>query len=101
MFRKRREILEAGAKTPAFELKNLQGALVSLQSVLETRPALFAFFKSSCPVCQLTLPYLERMAPSVTVQFVGISQDDANTTKAFNGRFGITFPTLLDELKAG
>jgi peroxiredoxin len=31
------------------------------------------------------------------VQFIGVSQDDVRTTREFRERFGITFPTLLDE----
>src|ERR1700730_1323956 len=99
MFRKKREMLSAGAKTPAFELTALDKGSESLGAILQKGPALLAFFKSSCPVCQLTFPYLQRMAASTSVQIVGISQDDANTTKGFNRRFGVTFETLLDESK--
>jgi peroxiredoxin len=101
MFRKRREMLAAGAQTPAFELTALDHGKESLAAILEKGPALLAFFKSSCPVCQLTFPYLQRMAGSSKVQVIGISQDDAKTTKGFNQRFGVTFQTLLDESKAG
>ncbi len=60
---------------------------------------LLAFFKISCPVCQLTAPYLERLAVDNErrrLQVVGISQDDAGATRGFANRFGLTFPTLLD-----
>ena len=59
-------------------------------------PALLAFFKISCPVCQLTAPYLQRLAASKAIQVIGISQDDASATRGFMQRFGVTFPTLLD-----
>jgi peroxiredoxin len=101
MFGKKREMLGAGAKTPAFELRDLNGRNDSIDRILQKGPALLAFFKSSCPICQLTFPYLERMAASTGVQVIGISQDDANTTTGFNRRFGVTFETLLDESKAG
>jgi peroxiredoxin len=101
MFRKKREMLQAGAKTPAFELTDMNGGSQSLRAILQKGPALLAFFKSSCPVCQLTFPYLQRMSASTAVQVVGISQDDANTTNGFNRRFGVTFQTLLDQSKAG
>jgi len=32
---------------------------------------------------------------------VGISQDDESATQGFNQRFGVTFPTLLDQSKEG
>jgi len=60
-----------------------------------------AFFKGSCPVCQLTFPYLERMAQGGRARFAGIGQDDLKTTAAFNQRFGVTFPVLLDTKESG
>jgi len=33
------------------------------------------------------------------MQVIGISQDDSSATQGFNTRFGITFPTLLDQSK--
>ncbi len=58
-------------------------------------------YKVSCPVCQLTFPFLERLAKNDAVRVIGISQDDAKSTTAFNERFAVTFPTLLDEAKEG
>ncbi len=46
-------------------------------------PALLAFYKISCPVCQLTAPYLERLAANKALQVIGISQDDAGATRGF------------------
>lgn len=102
MFGKKREaMLEAGARPAGFELKDLNGSTESLQAVLKKGPALLAFFKIGCPVCQMTFPYLERLAASGTVQMIGISQDEPKATRGFNERFGVTFPTLVDEAKAG
>jgi peroxiredoxin len=94
-------ILKAGARAPRFELKELAGERQSLEELLKRGPALLAFYKVSCPVCQLTFPFLERLANNDAVQVIGISQDDAKSTQAFNDRFGVTFPTLLDEAKDG
>src|SRR6266478_1363024 len=101
MFWKKREMLEVGAKPPGFELKKVDGGNASLENILEKGPALLAFFKSSCPTCQLTFPFLERVSASRAVQVIGISQDDSSATQGFNRRFGVTFPTLLDDSKAG
>ncbi|MGI8742754.1 MAG: peroxiredoxin family protein [Bryobacteraceae bacterium] len=102
MFGKKREsMLEAGSRTPGFELKGLNGGNESSQAILQKGPAVLAFFKIGCPVCQMTFPYLERLASSGTVQMIGISQDDPKATQGFNERFGVTFPTLVDEAKAG
>ena len=61
---------------------------------------LAVFFKVSCPVCQYTFPFLERMHKAYgdkKVAIVGISQDDQRDTAAFLKEYGVTFPTLLDD----
>ena len=35
------------------------------------------------------------------IQVIGISQDDAGSTHGFSERFGVTFPTLLDQRQDG
>ena len=97
--RHKKAVLEAGARAPSFRLKDLRGATVSLEELLSKGPVLLAFYKVSCPVCQLTFPFLERLAASSSIQITGISQDDLSATEGFNQRFGVTFPTLLDQAK--
>ena len=94
-------ILKRGMHAPRFELKDLGGNKQSLDTMLEKGPVLLALFKVSCPVCQLAFPFLERLSNNDALQVVGISQDDTNPTKAFNERFSISFPTLLDESREG
>jgi peroxiredoxin len=94
----------AGNTAPVFSLKSLEGAEVSLTKLLERGPVVAAFFKISCPVCQFTFPFLERLYKRYGgdgVTFVGISQDDARDTKGFAKEFGVTFPMLLDEKQKG
>jgi peroxiredoxin len=88
--------LAAGAQAPDFELPELGGARRSLSEILSRGPAVVAFFKVSCPVCQYTFPFLERLRQGA-VQIVGISQDQAAATAEFCREYGITFPTLLDD----
>ena len=97
--RKPKALVEPGQRAPQFELKNLSGGTESLAQVLAKGPALLAFFKVSCPVCQLAVPYLERLSASQSLQVIGISQDDDGSTKGFNQRFGVSFPTLLDSAR--
>jgi len=90
----------AGQIAPGFTLKSLDGKEYSLAKLLEKGPVVAAFFKISCPVCQFTFPYLQRLAErysgdSATV--LAVSQDDARGTKEFNREYGVTFPTLLDD----
>ena len=92
--------LVAGAKAPAFELKALDGKRFSLNDELARGPVVLAFFKVSCPTCQYALPFLERLHKAYArkgVALVGVSQNDAKETAAFNKEFGITFPVLLDD----
>lgn len=92
--------LVAGNKAPEFRLNSLDGKEFSLSLLLAEGPVVVAFFKISCPTCQFTFPYLERLAQRYAgngVTFVGISQDDARATAQFATKFGITFPLLLDE----
>jgi peroxiredoxin len=84
---------------PEFELPSLVGALETLRGLLASGPVLLAFFKTSCPTCQLTLPFLNRLHQGRAAdapRIVAISQDDAATTQNFNRRYGISLPVLLD-----
>ncbi len=92
-------MVEAGTRAPSFQLRALDGQTMSLDDLQAKGPALLAFFKISCPVCQLAMPYLERLSASSSLKVIGISQDDAADTREFNRRFGVTFPTLLDSSK--
>jgi peroxiredoxin len=97
MFGRRKKVLvEAGAKAPTFQLAGLDGSKRTLEDILAHGPALLAFYKISCPVCQMTAPYLERLAANQAIQVIGISQDEAGATRGFMERFGVTFTTLLD-----
>jgi peroxiredoxin len=96
--RRTKTLAAAGARAPDFRLASLAGSTQSLADILAGGPALLAFYKISCPVCQLTAPFLERLAanPERRLQVIGISQDNASATRGFANRFGLTFHTLLD-----
>jgi peroxiredoxin len=64
------------------------------------KPVVLAFFKVSCPTCQFTFPFLERMK-NQQIPIYAISQDDPDSTRAFNSEYGISLPTLLDKEKEG
>jgi peroxiredoxin len=93
--------LEAGVHAPAIDLPLADGRRFSLTAALNKGPVVAVFFKVSCPVCQFALPYLERIykayAKTGKFGFVGISQDNAADTEAFNRRFGVTFPVLIEQ----
>src|SRR5246127_868922 len=89
---------------PEFSLKSLEQKQYALRSLLERGPVVAAFFKISCPVCQFTFPFLERLYQRYAgdnVTFLGISQDDAKATASFAREYGVTFPMALDEKANG
>ncbi len=93
-------MLSAGAQAPSFDLTDLTGTRHSLTQILERGPALLALYKISCPTCQLTMPYLERLGKD-SLQIIGISQDDERATHRFVKTLGLSMPTLLDPEEAG
>jgi peroxiredoxin len=94
---KQPKLLDAGSPVPDLRLKLLSGGEAGLREIAVRKPVLLAFFKISCPVCQLTFPFLERLHAAGTLAIYGISQNDARDTRDFNEDFGVTFPTLLDD----
>ena len=90
----------AGNVAPNFSLKGLDEKEYSLGKLVKVGPVVAAFFKISCPVCQFTFPFLERIFHRYGgdgVSFFGISQDDAKSTKEFAKKYGVTFPLVMDE----
>lgn len=99
-----RQMLAAGARAPDFQLQDLNGETRSLKDLLSRGPVLLAFFKVSCPVCQYTFPFLQRLHESGSgggIAIIGVSQDKAGATREFNREFGVSFPMLLDDGGAG
>jgi peroxiredoxin len=94
-------LLSAGATAPDCELEDLAGTRVRLSALTAERPALLCVFKASCPTCQLTLPFLDRIGRGEKLRVVPVSQDEPDVTRAFLARFGITVPALLDRAGDG
>src|SRR6266436_6612411 len=92
--------VKGGQTAPGFSLNGLDGKSYSLDSLRQKGPVVAAFFKISCPVCQFTFPFLERLYQRYggdNVTLLGVSQDDARSTKEFMSEYGVTFPMMLDE----
>jgi peroxiredoxin len=94
--RRQPPLLDPGSRAPGFRLRRLEGGEATLAEWTARGGVLLVFFKVTCPVCQLTLPFLERLHASGALAICGISQNDAGDTREFNTYFGVTFPTLLD-----
>jgi peroxiredoxin len=96
---KKMTTIVAGQSAPDFSLKSSDGTEYSLSKLLNQGPVFVSFFKVSCPVCQFTFPFLERLYKrygSKDVTLLGISQDNAHATKEFADEYGVTFPIALE-----
>jgi len=61
--------------------------------------ALYGFFKTTCPTCELAWPYLDRVrrfGEGGALSVFGVSQDDPEATESFSRRLGLSMPTLYD-----
>lgn len=87
--------LEAGDLAPEASFFDAGGNEHSLHDLLANGTVLLAFFKVSCPTCQLTLPYLQRISGE-DIRIVPVSQDSAAATVGFAQAFGVQLPILFD-----
>jgi len=93
--------LVAGKTAPKFSLPLLKGGKFSLEEALQRGPVLLAFFKISCPVCQFTMPYVERLFQAYGKQgvtVIGVSQDDAAASAQFAKAYGLSMPIALEDI---
>jgi peroxiredoxin len=93
--------LTAGTLAPEINAPDTHGNEFSLKQALKRGPVVAAFFKISCPVCQLAFPYLERIHkayPGSKVTILGVSQDELSFTEDFAREYDITFPLVLDDV---
>lgn len=91
--------LKAEMPAPMFTLNDVDGRSHVLADTLKNGPVLLAFFKISCPVCQFTFPFLQRIYQNYgdsKVSFWGISQDTPADTREFLNEFGVKFTSLID-----
>ncbi len=94
-------MLATGAQAPEIQLPDLNGHPFTLTQALKNGPVIVAFFKISCPTCQLTFPFLQRLADAApSTLLIAVSQDDASGTREFQARVGVSMPTLLDTPRA-
>ena len=95
------QALTVGTPAPDFTLETLDGKSFNLRDALAQGPVVLAFFKVSCPTCQYTFPFYERLHQaygSKDITLIGVSQNDKKDTAAFCRQFGISFPVLLDPM---
>jgi peroxiredoxin len=86
-------LVQPGQRAPSFRLDNLAGELV-VDPWTEGRLVL-AFFKVTCPVCQMVAPKVQALA-GAGVPVVAIGQDPAPKLAVYAERFGQRVPTLSE-----
>jgi len=88
-------MLKPGSHAPSFSLSELGGEICQLGL---NKPALLIFFETDCPTCQLTIPYINRLAQALDgkADVIGISQDGEAATRELVERAPIKFTVLLD-----
>ena len=93
--------LPIGAQAPDFQLNDLKGRTHQLSEALTHGSVALVFYKSACPTCQFTFPYLQKIFSRVKdtpgLTFWGISEDDVDESQAVVKEHGLTFDVLLDE----
>jgi len=95
--------LNPGTAAPEISLPSLNGTgKVSLSEARRRGPVIAAFFKISCPVCQFTFPYLERIHRAYgngKVTILGVSQNNIEDSRSFAKEYNLTFPIALDDVQ--
>lgn len=96
-----------GSKAPDFQLKTSRDEVQSLGQALERFPlVLITIFKVHCPVCQLTLPYIQRLHNWLVAAraqngeespILAVCQDSRQETLEFIEQYGLTMPVLVDD----
>lgn len=88
--------LNVGDTAPDFSLPSVQGRDVRLGDI--KGPKVLTFYKVTCPTCQLTLPFVEKIFKSYgeSVSFLGVVQDPKEEVRKFMEDYGLTFSQLID-----
>jgi thiol-disulfide isomerase/thioredoxin len=94
---------KVGAPAPAATFFKAAGTELTTREVLgeaKGLPTLFAFFKVSCPTCQLAWPYVQRLHElygGKAVRVAGVCQNTAAEGVAYSRTYGgATFDILVD-----
>ncbi len=88
--------LRVGDKAKDFELCDVDGNFHSLSEGEGYK--LLVFYKVTCPTCQLTLPFVEKLYNLYghKITFWGVAQDPDHAVHDFTKTYGLTFPQLID-----
>ncbi len=91
-------IISAGQTAPVFSLGGIEGKSYTLNQN-GARLTLAVFFKTTCPTCRLSWPYIEKIHQTYRAAGLatwGISQDARDASSEFASKYESTFPILID-----
>ncbi len=92
--------MKTGNVAPTFTLEGTDGRKHSQDEIKSKGLGVFAFFKVTCPTCQYTFPFLERIYQKVKdkgIPFWGVVQDPMDKARQFAAEYRTTFPYLIDD----
>ena len=95
-----RGVVKVGEEAPNFQLRDLDGNMVSL-SQLRGKVVLLNFWATWCGPCRIEMPAMERLYRSYSrkdFEILAVSTDPqgAAVTRPFQQEMGFTFPILHD-----
>jgi peroxiredoxin len=92
--------LALGAPAPSFSLADLDGAMVSLESLRGNKVVLVEFWATWCPPCRMVLATLRRMEQTLreeNVEVLSVNQEEtAEQVHQYVARDGTPFRVVLD-----
>ena len=91
-----RRVISPGDKAPSFDLPDIDtGESVADPWGEGEDPLVLAFFKVSCPVCQMVAPMVAAMAEG-GARVVAVGEDPPDQLQTYRERHGQTVPTLSE-----
>jgi hypothetical protein len=89
-------LLGPGSPFPPLDLRDSRGDALALAQ--PGREALYVFFKTTCPTCELLWPYLDRLRLRLgeKLEIVAVSQDDPGETDRFSRDLDTGVRTVYD-----
>jgi hypothetical protein len=88
--------LAPGSVFPRLELSDARGH----PAARPAGEALYGIFKTTCPTCEFTWPFFDRigrLAQGGALSVVAVSQNDIGDTADWNRRLGVQLFTLFDD----
>ena len=89
-----------GDKTPDFELSNVRGGTLSIQSALAEGPVVLSFYRGSwCPFCNLELNALQQKLPEIRecgARLIAVSPEKPDNSLTHIEKLNLDFDVLSD-----